>query len=218
MSRTASTRKRCVDGSTLNEEAKEQLRADLPNAAARAEEFRTLMIDPPNLTFDRELNLELGNREVQLKFLGRGNTSGDVIAWLPDSQVVAAGDLLVYPFPFLIGGFPREWSATLQRIAGLHPKTIIPGHGAVLFGDDGTNYLRSIEELLSGVSAVVQAETFKLGNGPQLLDEVMVAVKRSPDIAALRRRFAGDDADRAASFDQSLPNLIKSSYREAWGN
>src|ERR1051326_5270074 len=37
----------------------------------------------PTITFDREMDIQLGGREVQLKHLGRGNTAGDAAAYLP---------------------------------------------------------------------------------------------------------------------------------------
>lgn len=206
------------DGTPLTEEMRTQIREDMPNAELRAAEFKSLVIQLPNLTFDRELNLNLGNREVQIKHLGRGNTSGDIIVYLPKEKIVVAGDLLVYPFPFLIGGFPSEWSRTLQRMSDLESQTIVPGHGAVLFGNEGKNYLNLVKDLLEMVTAAVRKETFKIGNGPNHLDAVMEAVKKYPDVVNLRQRFAGDDPDRRANFDRSLPGLIKSAYREAWGN
>lgn len=206
------------DGIALTEELKTQLKDDIPNAELRAAEFKTLVTQLPNLTFDNELKLNLGNREVQIKHLGRGNTSGDIIVYLPQEKVVVAGDLLVYPFPFLIGGFPSEWSKTLQRMSDLGPQTIVPGHGAVLIGNDWKNYLNLIKDLLETVTAAVRKETFKLGNTPNNLEAVREAVIKNPEVLALRQRFAGDDPDKRANFDGALPNVINSTYREAWGN
>jgi cyclase len=69
-----------LSGKPLTEEQKQ----DLKNAVAGGKaasgavsaEFRGLKAKAPDLTFDHELDLDLGNRKVQLKFLGRGNTTG----------------------------------------------------------------------------------------------------------------------------------------------
>src|SRR5262249_34918725 len=69
----------------------DEQKADLQNAIAGGRaandaisaEFRNLQVKLPDATFDRELDINLGNREVQLKYLGRGNTSGDAVAFLP---------------------------------------------------------------------------------------------------------------------------------------
>ena len=37
----------------------------------------------PNVAFERELLIDLGGRPVEVRFLGRGNTGGDTIVYLP---------------------------------------------------------------------------------------------------------------------------------------
>ncbi len=58
-------------------------------------EFKQVKLLLPDQTFDQNLDVHLGKREVQLKFLGRGNTGGDAVIYVPDAKVVMAGDLLV---------------------------------------------------------------------------------------------------------------------------
>ena len=77
------------------------------------------MVRAPNVTVDDSMTVDLGGREVQIRHLGRGNTSGDVVVFLPRERIVAAGDLLVYPFPYLIGGYPEAWAQTLTRLEQL---------------------------------------------------------------------------------------------------
>jgi hypothetical protein len=96
-----------------------------PEGAA-ASEFREYVFAPPSLTFDHELNIDLGNREVELRFLGRGNTGGDVVAYLPAEKILIAGDLLDHPVPYAFGGYPHEWIRTLQAMALLDVATIEP--------------------------------------------------------------------------------------------
>jgi glyoxylase-like metal-dependent hydrolase (beta-lactamase superfamily II) len=206
-------------GVPLTEAQRAQLQADIPRAEARAVEYQALVPRPPNLTFEKELHLDLGNREVQIKHLGRGRTAGDTIVYLPREKVVVAGDLLVYPFPFLIGGFPTEWSKTLERVSLLESQTIVPGHGAVLTGDDARSCLGLVRDLLKTVTAAVRKETYRLGNASGYLDAVKDAVVKYPEIAALRERFPGAyPTQRKLTFDGGLPGLITSAYREAWGN
>jgi glyoxylase-like metal-dependent hydrolase (beta-lactamase superfamily II) len=50
----------------------------------------------PTLAFKGEMTLLLGKREVRLMQLGAGHTSGDIVAWLPDAQVMFSGDLIEY--------------------------------------------------------------------------------------------------------------------------
>ena len=50
----------------------------------------------PTLTFDTEMSLFLGKREVRLIHLGAGHTSGDIVAWVPDCDVMMSGDLIEF--------------------------------------------------------------------------------------------------------------------------
>src|SRR3954467_5939449 len=60
------------------------------NRAAQAE----LKPTPPNVTLTDRRTLYRGNREIQIRFLGRGHTGGDVVVYLPRERVVATGDFL----------------------------------------------------------------------------------------------------------------------------
>ena len=63
---------------------------------------------------DGGLRIDLGGRVDELKHLGRGNTGGDVVAWLPAERILVAGDLVDHPVPYAFAGYPTEWIATLD--------------------------------------------------------------------------------------------------------
>jgi len=56
----------------------------------------------PTLTFEGEMSIYLGKREVQLMQLGAGHTSGDIVAWVPDAEVMFSGDLNRIPLGLLL--------------------------------------------------------------------------------------------------------------------
>src|SRR5215467_9477198 len=87
------------EGQTLSAEDKSEVKDTLALRLPRMPELNKIKFQSATLTFDHELNLDLGNREVQLKFLGRGNTGGDAIAYLPKENILITGDLVVYPIP-----------------------------------------------------------------------------------------------------------------------
>ena len=60
-------------------------------------DYRGTYIVPPTETFERELVLDDPNVPVRLMHLGRANTDGDLIAWLPQQKIVATGDIVVAP-------------------------------------------------------------------------------------------------------------------------
>ena len=89
----------------------------------------------PTMSFSGSLSLHLGSREVRLMNLGAGHTSGDIVAWVPDSATMLTGDLVEYHSACYCGDAKlREWPTTLNRILGLNPKAIVPGRGDALGG------------------------------------------------------------------------------------
>jgi glyoxylase-like metal-dependent hydrolase (beta-lactamase superfamily II) len=92
----------------------------------------------PTITFDTGMTLYLGKREVQLMHLGAGHTSGDIVAWVPDAQVMCSGDLIEYHSACYCGdALLREWPLTLNEIREFNPKAVAPGRGDALKGGDG---------------------------------------------------------------------------------
>lgn len=93
----------------------------------------------PTLAFDGEMSVFLGKREVRLMQLGAGHTSGDIVAWVPDAQVMFTGDLVEYHSACYCGdAYLREWPATLNEIREFNPKAIAPGRGDALQGLETT--------------------------------------------------------------------------------
>jgi glyoxylase-like metal-dependent hydrolase (beta-lactamase superfamily II) len=89
----------------------------------------------PTLTFEGEMSIYLGKREVRLMQLGAGHTSGDIVAWVPDAEVMFSGDLIEYHSACYCGdAHLREWPMTLNEIRAFNPKAIAPGRGDALKG------------------------------------------------------------------------------------
>jgi cyclase len=207
-----------ADGKTLTEIQKKDYAKALAGVEPVASEFKTIVDRLPNLTFEQGLDLNLGNREVQIKFLGRGNTAGDTIVYLPKEKILVAGDLVDHPVPYLGGGYPSELIKTLRRIAQLDMQTIVPGHGDVLQGSASQAYLNQIIDFLQAVVSQVSLEVYRIGNGPRNLEAVREAVKKAIDMNAWRQKFAGDDQDNRDFFDSfSLPGVVTAAYAEVWG-
>ena len=81
------------------------------------------------------MSIYLGKREVRLMQVGAGHTSGDIVAWVPDAEVMFSGDLIEYHSACYCGdAHLREWPATLNEIRAFNPKAIAPGRGDALKG------------------------------------------------------------------------------------
>jgi glyoxylase-like metal-dependent hydrolase (beta-lactamase superfamily II) len=89
----------------------------------------------PTLTFESGMSVFLGRREVKLLHLGAGHTAGDIVAFVPDAEVMFSGDLVEYHSACYCGdAHLREWPLTLDAIRDFDPKALVPGRGDALQG------------------------------------------------------------------------------------
>jgi cyclase len=86
----------------------------------------------PNVTYTSQLDLHLGDREIQVLHYDRAVTPGDSFLYLPMEKIVVTGDLLVNPISFALSCYPTGWLRTLERIDQLDASVLIPGHGEPL--------------------------------------------------------------------------------------
>ena len=157
--------------------------------------------------FDRELRVDLGGREVAILHVGRGNTGGDTVVFVPDAKVVAAGDLVVYPTPYSFGSWLAEWPDTLAKVEAMGATAIVPGHGPVLRDHAYVDTVAAlIRETRRQVGALVK-------EGLSLED-----TRKRVTLDAYRRTLAADDYWRQRAFDEFfLQPAVEQAYKEAKG-
>jgi glyoxylase-like metal-dependent hydrolase (beta-lactamase superfamily II) len=87
----------------------------------------------PTITFSGAMSVWLGKLEVQLLQVGRGHTKGDTIAWLPEQKILFSGDLVEFDAtPYAGDAYFRDWPHTLDKLAAMKPRALVPGRGAAL--------------------------------------------------------------------------------------
>jgi glyoxylase-like metal-dependent hydrolase (beta-lactamase superfamily II) len=159
----------------------------------------------PTDTFADRLTLDLGNRRVELRYLGRGHTSGDIVIWLPDERILFAGDLVeAQAAPYMGDSYPGEWSTTtLDAVAALEARQLVGGRGPVVADaavgraiEDTRAFLRTTLEGTRGV---------KERNGG--LKEAFLEVH-----AALAPRYAGFPI-----FEHTMPFNVQRTWDELDG-
>jgi len=188
-------------------QASPRQRTLLADGELALQEARRTVVSPPDLTVADELVLHRGAREIHVRHLGRGNTEGDLVVWLPRERVVASGDLLVTPIPYGFGSFPREWIEALDGLAALDFELLVPGHGEV---QHDAVALRELQGLLREVRRQVAAA---VARGLDL-----AATRQAVDLAAWRRRLAGDEPGPQALFDGWWTSpIVRSAWLEAKG-
>lgn len=202
------------NGKPLTDGDKKEYAEAIAGIAPVQEEFKTIRDRAPNLTFDSEMSIDLGGREVRLMHLGRGNTAGDAVVYLPREKIVVTGDLVVHPVPYFFGGYPAAFADTLRRVRRLDYRTMVPGHGELLNIEKSEKYVGLLIDLLDLVASEVSKETHRLGSGPANLAAVREAVQKNIDVKSWRDRFAGGVKEEEDAFDGTFAALITSAHAE----
>ena len=172
--------------------AKAKLQTQLQVAENNLASQKELRLTPPNLTLTTQMTLYRGKREIQIRFLGRGHTAGDVVVFLPNEKVVMTGDFLTSGLSNMSDSYPEEWVASLDELKKLDFDTVLPGHGEAFTDkskiDDFQAYLRDVWSEVSrlkkqGVSA---EEAAKLADLTKHKDHLPIQAPGVPPIAATR--------------------------------
>ncbi|PLW75960.1 MBL fold metallo-hydrolase [Cohaesibacter celericrescens] len=94
----------------------------------------------PTTTFSDKMTVYLGKRRVDIMTMGRAHTAGDAVVWVPDQEVMFTGDIVEYHSACYCGdGHYQDWPQTLANIAAYNPKSIAPGRGDALVGEEMVN-------------------------------------------------------------------------------
>jgi cyclase len=193
---------------TLAKQPDAELQKTVEGRSRVLAELERSRLQLPTLTFDSELTVDLGNRIVEIRHAGIGDTRGDAWAYLPKEQVLVTGDVLVAPVPYFFAGYPEGLARTLHRLLELDVKAIVPGHGDVMH--DKT-YMQAVLEMVETIVGQVNAAVVRIGSLSARLEDVRPQI----DVTEYRRRFAGDDPHNQEYFDESVEGLIKDAFYQA---
>jgi cyclase len=95
-------------------------------------ELEQIRMTLPDLTFEDRMNIRLGDREIQLIYLGRAHTAGDILLHLPQDGILYAGDIAFHKvLPAFPDGHITKWLEVMEQTARIDVQTIVPGHGPV---------------------------------------------------------------------------------------
>jgi alkyl sulfatase BDS1-like metallo-beta-lactamase superfamily hydrolase len=122
--------------------------------ADRADPFADRGYVPPTLTFDRQLDLEVGGLTFHLEHT-EGETRDHLLVWIPELKVLCPGDLVYASFPNLstpaIGPRPiTGWIRSIERFLELEPEHLVGSHSAPVSGRD------RVRELLTAYRDALQ--------------------------------------------------------------
>jgi len=196
-----------ADSTPISEQSREFLSGERRDLELELSELKLVKSVAPNVTFDQSLTVHLGKREVRVLFLGRGNTAGDTVVYVPDGKVLMTGDLVVNPVPYSFGAYPGEWIETLKKLMAMDAASIVPGHGPVMHD---WKYAQLVASLIEAVRTQVQ-EAVRQGLS---LEET----KKRVSLESFEKQFVGDHPDRALPFQYFfVSSAIERAYQEAHG-
>ena len=162
---------RCA--SRLLETAAEQIRTVSAEIPELADELREVVVDPPERTLEETAYVDLGERRLELRYLGRGHTDDDIVVLVPDAGVLFAGDLLENGAPPVFGdAYPLDWPETASRLLDLVRGPVVPGHGDVADR-------RFVEDQLAALIAVAELGR-RVHRGELSLEEALTAAPFGP--------------------------------------
>ncbi len=143
---------------TTAETKKQQLREHLQERESYFEELKTMRVTLPTVTFDRSLILHRPTRTVEILWLGKAHTDGDVFVYLPKEKVIVTGDVVSPCAPYLGDGYPYDWIKTLDRVERLDFEQAIGGHGEVMHGKQQFELFKEYLRELLDVTAIAYAD------------------------------------------------------------
>ncbi|MEE2649361.1 MAG: MBL fold metallo-hydrolase [Acidobacteriota bacterium] len=86
----------------------------------------------PNALVEETEVLNLGGKEIQLRFLGRAHTGGDLSVYLPEEKILFMSEAYLNRiFPAMRSAYPSEWVAMIEKAQAMDVDMYVPGHGFV---------------------------------------------------------------------------------------
>ena len=106
--------------------------------------------------------VRLGGTEVQLLFLGRAHTGGDLSVYLPASKILFMSEaFLNRVFPAMRSAYPSEWVAAIEKAQAMDVDTFVPGHGfvdpPVILREELETYRQALRQVIAEVRRLHQA-------------------------------------------------------------
>ena len=169
-------------------------------------DFDNITLTPPTKTFEDELTLKVGDKEVHLIEVGPAHTLGDTLVHIPTDRVVFTADILfIGGHPIIWAGPTSNWLRACDRILDMDVDTIVPGHGPIT-DKKGVAEVKGYLEYIyqeaekryeTGMSAQEAAKDIDLDRYATWTDGERIAV----NIASIFRELRGD---------QSHPKMVDS--------
>ena len=178
-------------------EQRASIQKDISECEAYLAELKSMQITLPTMTFDRSLILHRKSRTVELLWLGRAHTDGDVFVFLPKEKVLVTGDTLHGWTPYMGDSYPYDWIKTLDVAEKLDFDYVIAGHGGVMRGKQTFDLWKQYFRDLLDQTAAAYADGATLDQAKKRVSDYLIA-------------------KYAAKFDPRFPQSVGSNVIKAY--
>lgn len=158
--------------------------------------FPNTKVIPADTTYPKDSRTELTLAGIKMVFWvpEAAHTIGDMMIWLPDDQVLLAGDVLVNQVtPSFRDAKLKEWIRTLGEVQSLPIKTIVPGHGPLMSKQEAAAMHQRMLSLYDGITA---------------------GVKQGLTDSEIRQKLDLGEWKKLHNFDEQMGNNINKAYLE----
>jgi glyoxylase-like metal-dependent hydrolase (beta-lactamase superfamily II) len=125
------SRAQLVRDSSAAAAAHQRASADSAAIGRPAPAARVVVVPPSAMRADRQ-TIDVGGRLVEVHFLGRAHTGGDLMVRLPREKLLFMSEAyLNRVFPAMRSAYPTEWVQVLDRALAMDVERYVPGHGFI---------------------------------------------------------------------------------------
>ena len=188
-------------------------RDGLHHLKSSSEEFESVRLVLPNIVFDEEITLCLGDVTITM-WSSPGHSPDSIVCLVEDEDILFAADT-VMPIPYFVDGDFQDFRRSLNRLRNATYENIVQGHGDIILRGEAEEklvsdlaYIDLLDKAVSqsiGMDAVDAEERISAedcGKSQVLLNGVVRQLHRQNVRHMLERlNFASDGAclDRADS-------------------
>jgi glyoxylase-like metal-dependent hydrolase (beta-lactamase superfamily II) len=117
----------------------------------------------PTETVAHRRVIRMGDTDIEILFLGRAHTGGDLSVYLPKQKVLFMSEAYLHRiFPAMRSAYPTEWVQTVKNAQTMDAKWFVPGHG---FMDDAPTlkseldvYRKAMEQVIAEAKRLHEAK------------------------------------------------------------
>ncbi len=119
-----------------------------------AHPFSAPKLKMPTQTVADKKVIMMGGTEIDILFLGRAHTGGDLEVYLPREKILFMSEVFSNRiFPSMANGYPTEWVETLKKAEQMEPSLFVPAHGfidsAAVLHEEERNYRLALEQIIA---------------------------------------------------------------------